>query len=263
MKRIASIALAAVSMAAWAPAAGAADDDKSLIPESWVPGKFSANVGVVSEYIFRGLSQTDDTPALQGGFDWNLESIAGSPVGLYAGFWGSNVDFKTGNHLETDWYAGLQGNIAPIDTTWKLGGLYYLYPRAPTGSNQSYGELTSLLSHDFGLAAFTVGFNYSPDFFGGSGDAEYLSFKLDIPIWKFTLSPIAGRQWIEKNAVFGVPDYWHYGAALTTKIVGFDATVAVSDTNIRDSKCNVVGGVAALPTDPCGPQVTFMLSRTF
>ena len=216
------------------------------------------------EYFFRGISQTDDTPALQGGFDWNLESIAGSPVGLYAGFWGSNVDFNVGNHLEMDFYAGLQGTIAPIDTTWKVGGIYYYYPGTPkdsagNGTHQDYAELATSLSHDFGPAALTVMFNYSPDFFASTGSAEYLGFKLDVPIWKFTLSPIAGRQWIKENAQFGAPDYWHYGAALTTKILGFDATVAVTDTNIKKAECRPV----ANSDDVCGATVTFTVSRTF
>ena len=41
---------------------------------SGLPGKFSANVALTSEYLFRGLSQTDDAPAIQGGFDYKIEA---------------------------------------------------------------------------------------------------------------------------------------------------------------------------------------------
>ena len=48
--------------------------------------EFSANVGLTTDYIFRGYSQTDEGPAIQGGMDvtWNI---------FYAGVWGSNLDF--------------------------------------------------------------------------------------------------------------------------------------------------------------------------
>jgi uncharacterized protein (TIGR02001 family) len=258
MKRIIAFALAAVCMTLGTSSARADDaDDKALIPESWVPGKFTANVGLTSEYLFRGISQTDDSPAIQGGFDWSLESIAGSPIGLYAGFWGSNVNFHSsnGNGLETDWYAGFQGAVGPKDfaINWKLGGIYYYYPTAPSGSHQNYGELATSLNHDFGPAALTVAFNYSPDYFAASGSAEWLSGKLDIPIWKFTVSPFVGYQWIEDNARFGAPDYWNYGVALSAVVAGFNLTLAYSDTDISKATC----------PDLCREAVTFTVSRSF
>ena len=56
-----------------------------------VPGDFSANVGFVTEYSFRGIAQSDEHPAIQGGFDYSHDS------GFYAGIWGSNVDFNDGD----------------------------------------------------------------------------------------------------------------------------------------------------------------------
>jgi uncharacterized protein (TIGR02001 family) len=264
MKRILACAVAALGVGAAATPAGAADE---LIPEGWVPGKFSANVALTSEYFFRGISQTDDGPAIQGGFDWNLESLGALPVGLYAGVWASNIDFNVGNHLEIDLYGGLQGKL-PIGEGlgWKLGGIWYMYPNTPRDSSvpaqpthQDYGELATSLNYDFGLAALTMMYNFAPDYFASTGEGHYLAFKLDIPIWKLTLSPVAGRQWIEENRQFGVPDYWHYGAALTAKIVGFDATVAITDTDISKADCRVT----AFSDDVCGTTVYFTVSRTF
>src|SRR5262245_8792596 len=98
MKRILAFALAAACVTATAPSVRADDaDDKNLIPEKDVPGKFSANVALTSEYVFRGISQTDDSPAIQGGFDWSLEKLGSLPLGLYAGIWGSNVNFHSTN----------------------------------------------------------------------------------------------------------------------------------------------------------------------
>jgi uncharacterized protein (TIGR02001 family) len=250
-------------------------DDKMLIPESWVPGKFSANVALTSEYVFRGISQTDDSPAIQGGFDWSLEKLGSLPFGLYAGMWGSNVNFHgvtpdvgsaKGPSLESDWYAGFQGSV--WDINWKLGGLYYFYPGAPQNAHANFFEIASSLNYDFGPAAATLAYNYSPDFAVGTGPGHFVNAKLDIPIWKFTLSPQGGRQWISRNWRAGVPDYWVYGASLSTIIAGFGATLAVSDTSISESQCAPFavlnnGGGANPVNDACGPQVTFTLSRSF
>ena len=72
--RMAALAVAAGLVSLAAPASAQTDVDVAF------------NVGVVSDYVFRGASQTDEEPAIQGGVD----ITAGS---FYAGVWGSNVDF--------------------------------------------------------------------------------------------------------------------------------------------------------------------------
>ena len=87
----------------------------------------TGNVGVFSEYIFRGISQTAGKPALQGGFDYAHSS------GLYLGTWASNIswlgDFGayTKSSLEWDFYGGYKGTFAD-DWTYDVGLLYYYYP---------------------------------------------------------------------------------------------------------------------------------------
>jgi uncharacterized protein (TIGR02001 family) len=87
----------------------------------------TGNVGFYSQYIFRGLSQTDRKPALQGGFDYAHSS------GLYAGTWASNISwlrdggaYRSGGSLEWDFYAGWKPSFG--DFTFDLGTLYYWYP---------------------------------------------------------------------------------------------------------------------------------------
>ena len=58
----------------------------------------SANVSFASDYVWRGMTQSDG-PAIQGGFDFEAES------GFYAGIWGSNVNFNDGAGSELDYYA--------------------------------------------------------------------------------------------------------------------------------------------------------------
>jgi uncharacterized protein (TIGR02001 family) len=111
--------LAAVLLAAAiAPAALAQDAP---------PYTLTANVNLVSDYYFRGLTQTWGKPAIQGGFDFAHAS------GFYAGVWGSNVSGKqfAGGSMELDLYGGYNFKIGE-DFTLGAGAIYYYYPGADT-----------------------------------------------------------------------------------------------------------------------------------
>lgn len=91
----------------------------------------TGNVGLYSQYIFRGLTQTNGEPAIQGGFDYAHTS------GLYAGVWASNISwlrdggaYRAGGSGEFDIYAGFKPTYG--DFTFDLGTLYYWYPGDPT-----------------------------------------------------------------------------------------------------------------------------------
>jgi len=95
------------------------------------PHSISANVGLYSQYIFRGLTQTNRDPAIQGGFDYSHAS------GLYAGTWLSNVSWLTdspaatgykSSSLEWDFYGGYRGSFANSDFGYDVGLLQYYYP---------------------------------------------------------------------------------------------------------------------------------------
>jgi uncharacterized protein (TIGR02001 family) len=91
----------------------------------------TGNVGIFSQYIFRGLKQTNGDPALQGGFDYAHSS------GIYAGTWASNISwlkdatppsYSGGASLEWDFYGGFKGTFGKSDFTYDVGLLYYYYP---------------------------------------------------------------------------------------------------------------------------------------
>lgn len=91
------------------------------------PHSFTGNVGIYSQYIFRGLNQTDYEPALQGGFDYAHAS------GFYLGTWASNVSwlrdagtYNRGGSLEWDFYGGYKASIG--DFGFDVGLLQYYYP---------------------------------------------------------------------------------------------------------------------------------------
>ena len=65
----------------------------------------SANIGVMSDYVWRGMTQNGGDAALMGGFDYEMEN------GLYVGTWAANVD-NDGDNVEVDFYAGFSKELA-------------------------------------------------------------------------------------------------------------------------------------------------------
>ena len=116
---------------------------------------FSANVGIHSDYIFRGYTQTQGQPALQGGFDMSHAS------GFYAGTWASNVDWTTAggymkdNSIEIDLYAGYATEVSGLGVD--AGLLQFIYPGDDIAGQASTSatELYAGVSKDIG--AFSIG----------------------------------------------------------------------------------------------------------
>ena len=98
---------------------------------------WSITLGGTSDYVFRGISQTFEDPAVQGSLD------VGYGI-FYAGVWGSNIDFGEDQNLgpkvtaEVDLYAGIKPTWGPV--TFDLGGIYYAYPNAGTFGNFNGGS---------------------------------------------------------------------------------------------------------------------------
>ncbi len=192
-----------------------------------IPGTFSANVALTSEYLYRGISQTDDAPALQGGF--NYEVKVAEPVSVYAGVWGSNVDFSAtesvsttptdGATVELDWVGGLRGSIGSTGLSWDVGFIYYTYPGADGDFNYDFWEVQGALGYDFGVASMTASLNYSPDFFGASGKAWYPKLAVGVPVpgvEGLAFSGYVAKQFVDKESVYGIDkDYleWNIGVS--------------------------------------------------
>lgn len=117
------------------------------------PHSISANLGVVSNYIWRGVTQTDDGPAVQGGLDYSHSS------GFYAGVWASNVDFNDDDapNYELDGYLGFGGTIIP-NLDYNLKAIYYAYPDADGAfKDYDFSELGGNLTY----MGFTLGLDYT------------------------------------------------------------------------------------------------------
>lgn len=105
----------------------------------------SANMAITSNYIWRGMTQSKNNPAVQGGVDLEYK-------GLYAGIWGSNVNFGGDASLEADFYAGYAGEVSGIG--FDIGAIQYAYPNDTDASN--FAEVYFGLSKDweqFGVSA--------------------------------------------------------------------------------------------------------------
>lgn len=98
------------------------------------PHTLTGNLSFVTDYQYRGVSQTDEDLAIQGGFDYAHAN------GLYAGVWGSNVEFGSAN-LELDIYGGYSGTAG--DLGYNVGLLQYVYPDLDdANTTELYGGVT-------------------------------------------------------------------------------------------------------------------------
>ena len=220
--------------------------------ESEGPISVSANITLASEYVFRGVTQSDENPAIQGGIDLGYD--AGNDIGLYLGLWASNVDFNDDDEatIETDLYGGI--NYAFGDFIADAGFIYYAYPGAEDSLNYDFWELQGKLTYNFDFASVTGSINYSPDYFGGSGDSMYYKLAASVPLpLDLTLNAYAAHQDVDDNTAFVLPDYTDWGVGLAYSYEGFDFGVNYIDTDMSKSEC----------ADGCEARVVFSISKKF
>ena len=211
-------ALAALATIAAAGAAHAGD------------GPFTANVGLVSDYAYRGWSQTDERPALQGGFDYAHDS------GLYAGVWGSNVSWLSDsnpnvhNSLELDIYGGYKGTIGAIG--YDVGLLQYYYPGSyPKGFN-SPNTLEGYLGLSWEFLSFKYSYAFT-DLFGydKSDGSQYYDLGAAVDIgYGITLAAHVGY-----NDIKGQDDYTDWKLSVSKEFVGLNFGLHYVDTNVNNS----------------------------
>ncbi len=214
------------------------------------PHEFSANVALTTDYLFRGISQTDGNPAIQGGFDYTY-----TPFGFYAGVWASNVDFSgccgDDDNIEIDYYGGFAGEFSN-GVSWDIGGLYYAYPG--DDGDDDYAEVYGSLGYTFDMQwEPTVGIYaaYSPDFFAETGDAIYVNPTLDLSLpYGLGLGFGYGYQDVDD-----LGDYSHFYVGLSKDIGIFSFGLTYDSKHDEDDFC---GGA-----DVCDDTVVFSISSSF
>lgn len=194
------------------------------------------NIGVVSDYVFRGYTQTDEEPALQGGVDATIGAF-------YVGAWASNVDFGDDTDAEVDIYGGYRGEAGGFG--FDVGVVGYGYVNAPDGADYDYLELKAAASRAIGPATFGAAIYWSPDFFGLDEKATYAEFNTAFsPAEKWTVSAAVGRQWLDVNDDYAT---WNLGVGYAvTDHVAIDVRYHDTDVDGPLSESRAVAGIKFL-----------------
>lgn len=181
--------------------------------------ELSANIGATSNYVWRGVTQTDDSAAISGGLDYAHDA------GFYAGTWASNVDFDDDTTAEVDLYGGFANELAG-GIGYDVGVLYYWYPGAD--SDLDFTEIYASLSY----GPISGGINYTVDKEDDDADEDdiyyHLSASFDVaPTW--TLGGTVGYYDYDSG------DSYTHGQVDVGKSVGdfgdFTFTVSVADVD--------------------------------
>ena len=192
-------ALAALAAAATPARAQEASPDSTL----------AFNAAVVSDYRYRGISQTRLQPALQGGADYTH-----GPSGLYAGAWLSTIkwtrDAGGGGAVELDAYAGRRGLLG--DFAWDAGVLGYVYPanglkHLPGFADANTAEIYGQLGYGPAYAKYSLALT---NLFGfvDSRRSGYLDLGANLDLGSgLTLNLHAGRQQVRNNDAASYTDY--------------------------------------------------------
>lgn len=232
---------------------------------------FTANVGLVSDYVWRGISQTSHSPAIQGGFDYAHSS------GFYAGVWGSNVSWIVDTAttlngvgsagLELDTYLGFKNSFAE-DFTYDVGFIRYNYPGSYTPAGSTGVPGTSLAKADtqeiygaIGYKWITAKYSYSLGKFLTLPDAKgtnYFDLTATYPVADsgFTVAAHVGKQTYKGAnanglaaittgaAGTGTPTYTDYKLGVTKDLSGYVLGLAYTSTNASSFYTNSNAGGA-------------------
>jgi uncharacterized protein (TIGR02001 family) len=188
----------------------------------------SFNVGAVSDYRYRGISQTHKKPALQGGADFSMS-------GFYVGVWASQIDWITDipggdAHVEVDVYGGYKGDIVKDSLSYDVGVLTYQYPSNHLNPSANTTEIYGALTFGPGTLKYS---HAVTDTFGNpdSKQSFYIDASATFDIGGFAVVPHVGYQKIKgPNETLG--SYTDYSLTVTKDFGnGWSASVAGIGTN--------------------------------
>ena len=171
------------------------------------------NIGITSDYMFRGLDQSAGKVAAFGGADLTWGKV-------YLGTWVSHVDFSgdlhNGNHTlaEVDLYGGVRPTLGPVSLD--LGVIGYVYPRQPNvpGVDENYVEFKALGTVPVGPFTAGVSVYYSPDNTFSTGHETYLEGNLAYTFKnKAAVSAAVGHEYLDFAKDGGIGGYtlWNVG----------------------------------------------------
>ena len=255
-----AMSVAAVALLSGLACSSVFAEEAAAAAEAPEVSPITANVTVTNNYIYRGLSQSDYKPAIQGGFDYAHES------GFYIGNWNSSISWVSDYNIaksapiEMDFYGGFKKDLIAEGFASDFGILQYYYPTSGTvagytnpnttelyvAQNATFGPVTGFikfsyaLSNTFGTASST-GSNYTD-----------LTANYDTGFWGLSLNGHVGYQKIQgQYYTAGAPSlsYADWKIGLTKDFGGgLSASAAYVGTNVKQGTVNGVNNVYAYST---------------
>lgn len=267
------------------PAAAKPDAAPAAEAAPTSPHSFTANVGLFSQYIFRGLTQTNEKPAIQGGFDYAYNF---GPASFYVGTWNSNINWLVdsgqyrSSSLESDWYAGVKGNFGASDFTWDAGLLYYYYPGsvAPGGAKGDTTEIYGALGWKWLSAKYSYVVSNKAFAVLDAQGTWYLDLSANYPVGETGVTLIAhwGKQKYDgtdnrtaalgsNNTIYSYQD-WKVGATYDLgKVSDVLKATTVGAYYTDTSSANALGygtpPVGPYPKKISGDHFTVYIQKTF
>jgi len=241
-------------------------EDIHVIPAS--EHTVTSNVSLISDYLYRGISQTGQKPAIQGGFDY------AHARGFYVGVWGSSISWlsdagvATNAGLELDTYTGYKNSFA-TDFTYDVGFLRYNYPGnyAPGATKADTNEIYGALSYSIVTAKLSYCLG---DLFGVSNakGSTYIDLSANYPIAEtgVALGAHYGKQTYKGSTTDALkragsdPTYTDYKLSVTKDFSGYVLGLAYSST---DASTRPGAFYKVLNKDLGRATTVLSLSRTF
>lgn len=205
----------------------------ALLTAGSAHAEVSGAVTVVNDYLFRGITQTNEKPALQAGVEYAHDS------GFYAGAWGSSIswladsDPDISSQVELDGYFGYRGDFGESGVGYDVGVTRYWYPGSyPSGFNKA--DTTEVYA-GIGWNILSAKYSYAVTDLFGIPDSDGSS-NLDLGAdWEFspswTLSGAVGKQWVKGSAGTATYAFWSVGVGKSFDN-GFDIAVAWNDNDL-------------------------------
>jgi len=192
--------------------------------------EISGEISLTSDYRFRGISQSAEEAAIQGGLSYFHDS------GVYAGWWGSSVDYAeagsswdNNESVEHDLYVGYYGELNE-SVTYDATLYRYIYPGAV--SDVDYTEINLGVNYN----ALRLSYWYADDYFGVGEDYSYVEadYTFELPE-EISLTLHAGYSFggvFDDPNTLGLEEYADYSLTLNKNVAGLDLSLAYTDTDI-------------------------------
>lgn len=217
----------------------------------------SGSLVITSDYRYRGVSQTNKDPSLQGSLEWSHTS------GWYMGVWGSNISFA--GSLETNFFSGIQRQLNE-GTVGDIGFLYYHYPASnagPSTSDTDFFEIYGILSFDEVSPLedeITIGINLTPEGYNKSGKYyyTYVDYSVSLPQQTSISFHLGYNIWTKSNpGVFGdASKYLDWSASIGLDALGLNWSATLLGSNLKESACGGDGR-------NCDTGLVFTLAKSF